>query len=352
MKKDVIMEKKSMNIIKKESIKVDTIIPKQDLRFFDQEELNKSFLLRSAKFWIEFKNRIHNFGIQRFSLMFTPHVGSKGFTIHLSNYLLLFIGVVSTVALLSVTYILAQGHQSTRNQVRLVVENDALEEKIFLVSETVESLSEYFSKFRLEVGSIITPVSESTLISTLNDPMLSIESNDSIPREIIQLQKLEKELDVTKEKIFHVGNFMQENQRVLREMPSIYPLATRARITSRFGLRRNPFDQRGIEGHEGLDLATLPGTPVYAGADGVVTKSGVQGGYGNLVEIQHKYEFKTRYGHLQGFAAQIYPGARVKQGQVIGYVGATGRVTGYHLHYEVLIGGGRVDPEPFAMMLR
>ena len=268
-----------MNIIKKESIKVDTIIPKQDLRFFDQEELDKSFFLRSKKFWIEFKNRIHNFGIQRFSLMFTPHIGSKGFTIHVSNYLLLFIGIVSSVALLSVTYILAQGHQSTRNQVRLVVENDALEEKIFLVSETVESLSEYFSKFRLEV-------------------------------------------------------------------------ATRARITSRFGLRRNPFDQRGIEGHEGLDLATLPGTPVYAGADGVVTKAGVQGGYGNLIEIQHKYEFKTRYGHLQGFAAQIYPGARVKQGQVIGYVGATGRVTGYHLHYEVLIGGGRVDPEPFAMMLR
>lgn len=342
----------NMSIIKKESLKIDTIIPKQDLRFFDQEKLNKSFLLRLKKLWIELKTKIHNFGVQRLSIMCTPHIGIRGFTIHLSNYLLLFMGIVCSITLLSVTYILAQGHQSARTQIRLVVENDALEEKIFLVSETVESLSAYFSKFRLEVGSIITPISESSLTTTLNDPMISIESNASTPKEIVQLQKLEKELDVTKEKIFHVGNFMQENKRVLREMPSIYPLATRARITSRFGLRRNPFDQRGIEGHEGLDLATLPGTPVYAGADGVIIKSGIQGGYGNFIEIQHKYQFRTRYGHLQGFAAQTYAGARVKQGQVIGYVGATGRVTGYHLHYEVLIGNNRVDPEPFAMMLR
>ncbi|MGL5956608.1 MAG: M23 family metallopeptidase [Brevinema sp.] len=340
-----------MSVIKKETLKIETIIPKQDLRFFDQEALNRNIFLKLKKHLLELKTAVHNFGIRRFSIMMTPHVGSRGFTIHISNYLLLFLGTVSSVTILSVVYILAQGHQSTRNQVRLVVENDALEEKIFQVSETVDSLSEYFSKFRLEVGSII-PSGDDNPISFLNNPMLSLDSNESIPREIVQLQKLEKELDVTKERIFHIGNFMQENQRILREIPSIYPLATRARITSRFGIRRNPFDRRGVEGHDGLDMATLPGTPVYAGADGVVLKSGVQGGYGNMIEIRHKYQFTTRYGHLQGFASQIYPGARVKQGQVIGYVGATGRVTGYHLHYEVLIGGSRVDPEPFAMMLR
>lgn len=341
-----------MGIIKKEDLHIESGIPKQDLRMFDQEELKKNLGLRFKKFWIEQKTRIHRNGTRRFSIMVTPHVGGQGFALHISNYLILFMGVISSVALLSVTYILAQGHQSTRNQVRLVVENGALEEKIFQVSKTVDSLSEYFTKFRLDVGSVITPFSEQSLASTLNDPMISVDSNISTPKEIVQLQKLEKELDVTKEKIFHIGNFMQENQRVLREIPSIYPLATRARITSRFGMRRNPFDQRGIEGHDGLDMATLPGTPIYSGADGTIIKAGVQGGYGNLIEIEHKYQFKTRYGHLQGFATQVYPGARVKQGQVIGYVGATGRVTGYHLHYEVLIGGKRVDPEPFAMMLR
>ncbi|MGL4676214.1 MAG: M23 family metallopeptidase [Brevinema sp.] len=341
-----------MSVIKKETLKIETIVPKQDLRFYSQEALDRNVFLKFKKFLLETKTKVHNFGIRRFSIMMTPHIGSKGFTIHISNYLLLFLGTVSSISILSVVYILAQGHQSTRNQVRLVVENDALEEKIFQVSETVDSLSEYFSKFRVEVGSIIIPATDNNAISFLDNPMLSIESNGSTPREIVQLQKLEKELDVTKERIFHIGNFMQENQRILREMPSIYPLATRARITSRFGIRRNPFDQRGVEGHDGLDMATLPGTPVYASADGVVQKAGVQGGYGNMIELRHKYQFTTRYGHLQGFASQIYPGARVKQGQVIGYVGATGRVTGYHLHYEVLIGGSRVDPEPFAMMLR
>lgn len=341
-----------MSVIKKETLKIETIVPKQDLRFFDPEALNKNIFLKIKKIFLEIKSSIHNFGTQRFSIMITPHIGSKGFTIHISNYIFIFLAMMGSLSMLSVTYILAKGQQSTRNQVRLVVENDALENKIFQVSETVNSLSEYFSKFRVEVDSIITSSEENSSISSLNDPMLGITANESTPEEIIKLQKLEKDLDVTKEKIFHIGNFMQENQRILREIPSLYPVATRARLTSRFGLRRNPFDQRGLESHTGLDMATFPGTPIYATADGVVSKVGMQGGYGNLLEIRHKYQFATRYGHMQGFAPQIYPGARVKQGQVIGYVGATGRVTGYHLHYEVIIGNVRVDPEPFAMMLR
>lgn len=348
------MEKRVMgkSIKNKNKQSYSTSIPKQDLRYFDQEAINKSFILRMRKWFIELKTRIYHFGIKRFSIMIVPHTGKKGFNLHISNFMILFAIFIFSIAALSTAYILATGQQSTRNQVRLVVENDALEEKIFSVSQTVESLSDYFTQFRLEVGSIINTPIESSVVSSLNDPELSINTDEGTPKEIIQLRKLEKELDVTKEKIFRIGNFMQENKRTLREIPSIYPLATRARITSRFGVRRNPFDHRGFEGHEGLDLANLPGTPIYAGADGVVLKAGVQGGYGNFIEISHKYGFRTRYGHMQGFATQIYPGARVKQGQVIGYVGATGRVTGYHLHYEVLIGNRRVDPEPFVMMLR
>ncbi len=341
-----------MSVIKKETPKIESSQPKQDLRYYDKEALKNNVFLRMTKSWLDFKNRVHTNGMKRFSIMIMPHTGGGGKTLHISNYLIVFFSVVLIGGIVSTAGILSQGHQNTRNQVRLVVENDALEAKIFNVSQTVGGLSEYFSKFRMEVGSIINSPIENSSIASLNDPEISLSSLSDSPKEIAQLLKLEKDLDVTKEKIFHIGNFMQENQRVLKEIPSIYPLATRARITSRFGIRRNPFDKRGFEGHDGLDLATLPGTPVYAGADGLVTKAGVQGGYGNLVEVEHKYQFKTRYGHLQSFAAQIYPGARVKQGQVIGYVGATGRVTGYHLHYEVLIGNGRVDPEPFAMMLR
>lgn len=324
----------------------------QDLRFFDEQKVRKSLWLRIKRFFISIKKQIHDMGIRRLSIIVVPHAGKSTWNLQISNYIMFFLGIVFTVVMLSTMYVIANHQQSARNQVRLVVENSALEKKIGNVSQTVDSLSEYFSQFRLEVNSIINSSKDNIDSISLNDPELSVQSTSDTPREIIQLQRLQKELDVTKEKIFRVGNFMQEYERLLREIPSKYPVATRARITSRFGVRRNPFDGRGFEGHEGMDFATLPGTPIYAAADGVVTKRGVFGGYGNLLEIEHRYGFKTRYGHMQGFAAQIYQGARVKQGQVIGYVGATGRVTGYHLHYEVWIGNNRTDPEPYAMMLR
>lgn len=324
---------------------------KFDLKYFDEDAIQNNLWLRIKKFFLELKIKIHKFGISRFSIMIVPHSHQKATNIHVSNYVLLFFGLIVSIAVFTTTMILAKGQQNSRIQIRLAEENNALEEKFFSVSQTVESLTDYFSQFRLEVGSVIDSSIESSPVASLNNPELSISSNSNTP-EIVQLQVLQKELDVTKEKIFRIGNFMAENKRTLQEIPSIYPVATRARITSRFGMRRNPFDNRGVETHDGLDLATLPGVPIYATADGVISKASVQGGYGNLVEIKHKYGFVTRYGHMQGFAAQIYPNARVKQGQVIGYVGATGRVTGYHLHYEVLVGNARVNPEPFVMMLR
>jgi murein DD-endopeptidase MepM/ murein hydrolase activator NlpD len=91
--------------------------------------------------------------------------------------------------------------------------------------------------------------------------------------------------------------------------------------------------------HEGTDYAAAPGTPVMAAGDGVVLRAGRAGGYGNLIELRHLNGITTRYGHLRGFARNIRPGVRVKQGQVIGYVGSTGLATGPHLHYEFRMNG-------------
>lgn len=96
--------------------------------------------------------------------------------------------------------------------------------------------------------------------------------------------------------------------------------------------------------HEGTDYAATPGTPVMAAGDGVVSRAGWAGGYGNLIEIRHRSGIVTRYGHLRGFARKIRAGARVAQGQVIGYVGATGLATGPHLHYEFRVNGAARDP--------
>jgi murein DD-endopeptidase MepM/ murein hydrolase activator NlpD len=96
--------------------------------------------------------------------------------------------------------------------------------------------------------------------------------------------------------------------------------------------------------HEGIDYAAAPGSPVMSVGDGVVLRAGWYGGYGKLVEIQHTSGVVTRYGHLKGFAQGIRPGARVSQGQCLGYVGSTGLATGPHLHFEFRLNGRAADP--------
>ncbi len=108
--------------------------------------------------------------------------------------------------------------------------------------------------------------------------------------------------------------------------------------------------------HEGTDYAAAPGTPVLASGDGIVSHAGWQGGYGNLIELRHRNGITTRYGHLRGLASGIRVGARVGQGDVIGYVGSTGLASGPHLHYEFRVNGvardsrrmdlGPVEPIP------
>ena len=117
----------------------------------------------------------------------------------------------------------------------------------------------------------------------------------------------------------------------------------KARISSRFGRRFHPI-LKTYKTHDGVDYAAPTGTKVYASADGVITMSKWYGGYGNYVKIRHNSEYSTAYGHLKSFAKGIRPGVRVKQGQVIAYVGNTGRSTGPHLHFEVIKNGRKVDP--------
>jgi murein DD-endopeptidase MepM/ murein hydrolase activator NlpD len=115
------------------------------------------------------------------------------------------------------------------------------------------------------------------------------------------------------------------------------------RISSSFArARRHPV--LGItRRHQGTDYAASPGTPVMAAGDGVVLRAGRAGGYGNLIELRHRNGITTRYGHLRGFARGIRAGARVTQGQTIGYVGSTGLASGPHLHYEFRVNGVAKD---------
>lgn len=121
------------------------------------------------------------------------------------------------------------------------------------------------------------------------------------------------------------------------------PLQGGGRLASRFGNRVHPiFKSRRM--HTGVDLASKTGTPIYASGDGVVEKAGWASGYGKKVEIKHVNGFETGYGHMSRIADGMKPGARVRQGQIIGYVGSTGNSTGPHLHFEIKVNGRFVDP--------
>ncbi len=127
-------------------------------------------------------------------------------------------------------------------------------------------------------------------------------------------------------------------------IPSLVPVSSNRAMSSGFGMRVHPV-LGGLRAHKGIDLPATTGTPIHASADGVVGKADWFGGYGLFVELEHGGSMETRYGHMSRIA--VAEGQRVRKGDVIGYVGSTGRSTGSHLHYEVRIAGEAVNPIPY-----
>ncbi len=117
-----------------------------------------------------------------------------------------------------------------------------------------------------------------------------------------------------------------------------------ARLSSPFGMRKHPIDGFN-KMHRGTDFAAPMGTPIMASGDGVIKKAGWCGGGGNCIMIRHNSTYQTVYAHMSKFANGIQNGVRVKQGQVIGYVGSTGKSTGPHLHYEVIVNGKKINSQ-------
>ena len=137
----------------------------------------------------------------------------------------------------------------------------------------------------------------------------------------------------------YVRRDVERREALAASTPSIWP--AHGWLTGTFGGRSDPFT--GEPGyHQGLDISTEKGQPVFATADGVVESASYNGDYGNLVVLKHGFELMTRYGHLSGFNVKL--GQSVLRGAVIGFVGATGRATGAHVHYEILANGKLINP--------
>jgi murein DD-endopeptidase MepM/ murein hydrolase activator NlpD len=132
---------------------------------------------------------------------------------------------------------------------------------------------------------------------------------------------------------------VERREALASSTPSIWP--AHGWLTGTFGGRSDPFSGEPAF-HQGLDISTEKGQPVFATADGTVETASYTGDYGNLIAIKHGFGLVTRYGHLSRY--NVKPGSSVKRGDVIGYVGATGRATGAHVHYEILANGQLINP--------
>ncbi len=144
-----------------------------------------------------------------------------------------------------------------------------------------------------------------------------------------------------------IGGFIKNKEVLLACTPAIQPVSNKdlSRIASGFGYRIDPV-YKTVKMHAGLDFAAPQGTPIYATANGTVTVGGNTGnGYGNHVVINHGYGYETLYGHM--VRVKVHAGEKVKRGEIIGWVGSTGKSTGPHCHYEVHKNGQHVDPVYF-----
>ncbi len=170
------------------------------------------------------------------------------------------------------------------------------------------------------------------------DPILGLSERD-ILRHFQSLDRKRISLDA---ELRQLQDYYMTREILQAATPSIRPV--RGYPSARFGVRADPF--HGAKSfHPGIDISAPRGARVVATADGLVVFSGRRLGYGKLVTIEHKFGISTRYGHLDGFAVEA--GQRVRKGDIIGYVGSTGRATGPHLHYEVRLNNQALNPFRF-----
>ena len=158
------------------------------------------------------------------------------------------------------------------------------------------------------------------------------------------LDRFKTEVTIQERSFQELVEYLEDQKSLLKSTPSVWPV--KGWLTSTFGYRSSPFTGRR-ELHQGLDIATRSGTPIIAPADGLVVFAGREGGFGNMIIIDHGYGITTRFGHCSSLEAKL--GQKVKRGDVIARIGSTGRSTGPHVHYEVAVNGVSVNPSRYIL---
>ncbi|WP_321481332.1 peptidoglycan DD-metalloendopeptidase family protein [uncultured Bacteroides sp.] len=173
--------------------------------------------------------------------------------------------------------------------------------------------------------------------------LMDMANADLVVNTTQKLDLLRKQLYIQSKSFDDVVEMCKNHDEMLKCIPAIQPVSNKdlRKTASGYGMRIDPI-YGTAKFHGGMDFSAHPGTPVYATGDGVVVKMGWETGYGNTIEIDHGFGYRTIYAHLRDYRTKL--GKKVLRGEVIGGVGSTGRSTGPHLHYEVHVKGKRVNP--------
>jgi murein DD-endopeptidase MepM/ murein hydrolase activator NlpD len=236
----------------------------------------------------------------------------------------------------------------------LKAELRAISEKVEHMSGTLDRVERFDQKLRaitllsdpqrnLAMGPTETEP-QNQVPSGGDNPFVRQKSNET-PRALSdKLDKLSAEATRQEQSLQELQAYFQDQRFMLASVPSVWP--TRGWVTSDFGPRLDPYTSDRVM-HAGMDIAGPHGKEVIAPSDGTVVFAGLEGGYGNVLVIDHGYGIKTRYGHLA--ALKVKAGEKVKRGTAIAQLGNTGRSTGPHLHYEVRVNGIAQNPRKFIL---
>ncbi|HEX3069124.1 MAG TPA: M23 family metallopeptidase [Thermoanaerobaculia bacterium] len=281
---------------------------------------------------------------QRYStIIFVPHARAKFRKLKVSHRLLFSVVSILTSSLclstfFSVQYFTALSQTHELNKLRH--ENKDLQTANEQFSKSVESLRGQLRTVEDRTRKLAIYAGISSLDDTAQGGVGGLRPTelgdnpyrDDVDKMAFRSRRLEGDLSVLEQKLV-------AQSQLLASTPSIAPV--RGILTDGFGGRSDPFT--GESGnHNAIDISSAVGQPVRAPADGIVVKAEWANGYGNVIYISHGYGYSTRYGHLSAYAAK--PGQHVKRGDIIAYVGSTGRSTGPHLHYEVRLNNNPVNP--------
>ncbi|RKX90476.1 MAG: peptidase M23 [Spirochaetes bacterium] len=296
------------------------------------------------------------FGRQKYTIMLVPHTEKRTVHFQVSLFTLffmavMFLGLLAGFFWFSLDFsgkevlLASRSRDLVETEASLDIIRDEVGQLVSSAGAFKNSLNDTMDILGLE-GSAVDSAAGGGDLSSL----FAVEQTDgNTLAEVADLQALRVSLDDSVSSLDDIGMVLSSQKDLLSDIPTIWPLqGVRGWVTQVFGPSIHPFGKYWYL-HRGVDLAFGYGVPIMATANGKIIKKDFDAnGFGNYLDIQHKYGFKTRYAHMQRQFVEV--GQIVSQGEVIGTMGSTGQSTGPHLHYEVMIGTQLVDPIKFLNM--